>query len=601
MKYGKWIADSIFVICTFIFWRVRYPYALTYQEQFQLFLWDDDYFWGRVAEPGGVARWVAECLVQCYNNVTAGAIILTIIFLMIQQLTWKLMKKESPLSYDSTSKGNKSEGLSFFYALSFIPVFALWFQMGDENTMLTFPVSLLFAMLAMWHYTYMQFGTWQRYIYFILMACLLYWMAGPVVLMFAVWTAVWPLDTKWKHSIGTSTLILLIHVIICCIIIWASARVLPYTSARLFRGIDYYRYPLLIPYLMMAIELLCVVIPLFPLRELQTIAHPQEKGKSTQLGIVKALGLTVFIFVCAFLIIPKGFKAKTYELIEYDYLVRTQQWQKIIAKAEKQNPDLPMSVCATNLALGKTNQLGERAFHFFQNGGEGLIPHFERSFVSPLITSEAYFHLGLVNSAQRLTFECMEAIPNYNKSVRAVKRLVETNLINGQYEVARKYINLLKKTTFYSHWAMQAEQLLCKEQAINQHPLYGELRRSHLQEDFLFSEQELDKIMGQLFLQNPNNHLAKQYLMLYPLLEKDIPKFMQYMGVIQQKEAYMPTIAQQGVAIAYMQQRQQPPQGLLNDIILSQCNDFSQTLSQGGKDSPLLNRFKGTLWYYLVK
>ena len=73
------------------------------------------------------------------------------------------------------------------------------------------------------------------------------------------------------------------------------------------------------------------------------------------------------------------------------------------------------------------------------------------------------------------------------------------------------------------------------------------------------------------------------------------------MGVIQQKEAYMPTIAQQGVAIAYMQQRQQPPQGLLNDIILSQCNDFSQTLSQGGKDSPLLNRFKGTLWYYLVK
>ena len=128
MKYGKWIADGIFAICTFIFWRVRYPYALTYQEQFQLFLWDDDYFWGRMAEPGGLARWVAECLVQCYNNVTVGAIILTIIFLMIQQLTWKLMKKESPLSYDSTSKGNKSEGLTFFYALSFIPVFALWFK-----------------------------------------------------------------------------------------------------------------------------------------------------------------------------------------------------------------------------------------------------------------------------------------------------------------------------------------------------------------------------------------------------------------------------------------------------------------------------------------
>ena len=130
MKYGKWIADGIFAICTFIFWRVRYPYALTYQEQFQMFLWDDDYFWGRMAEPGGLARWVAECLVQCYNNVTVGAIILTIIFLMIQQLTWKLMKKESPLSYNSTSNGNKSEGLTFFYAFSFIPVFACGFRWG---------------------------------------------------------------------------------------------------------------------------------------------------------------------------------------------------------------------------------------------------------------------------------------------------------------------------------------------------------------------------------------------------------------------------------------------------------------------------------------
>ena len=92
-----------------------------------------------------------------------------------------------------------------------------------------------------------------------------------------------------------------------------------------------------------------------------------------------------------------------------------------------------------------------------------------------------------------------------------------------------------------------------------------------------------------------------QYLMFYPLLDKDIHKFMQYMNVIQQKQTYMPTLAQQGVAIAYMQQRQQPPQGLLSDIILQQCNAFSQTLSLGGKDSPTLDRFKGTLWYYLVK
>lgn len=37
-------------------------------------------------------------------------------------------------------------------------------------------------------------------------------------------------------------------------------------------------------------------------------------------------------------------------------------------------------------------------------------------------------------------FEAMEAIPDYKKSGRAYMRLAETNLINGQYAVAAKYL-----------------------------------------------------------------------------------------------------------------------------------------------------------------
>jgi hypothetical protein len=116
------------------------------------------------------------------------------------------------------------------------------------------------------------------------------------------------------------------------------------------------------------------------------------------------------------LIVPRGFDAKKYELIEYDYLVRIQNWNGIIAKAEKKMPDLPMSVCATNLALAMTNQLGDRAFDFYQHGSEGLLPKFERNFATTQLTGEVYFWLGLVNTAQRFAFEAMEAIPNYNKS-----------------------------------------------------------------------------------------------------------------------------------------------------------------------------------------
>ena len=50
-------------LVVFLFWAFRYPFALTYQEQLQLFLFDGDYFCSRMAEPGGFARYMAEFLV----------------------------------------------------------------------------------------------------------------------------------------------------------------------------------------------------------------------------------------------------------------------------------------------------------------------------------------------------------------------------------------------------------------------------------------------------------------------------------------------------------------------------------------------------------
>ena len=306
------------------------------------------------------------------------------------------------------------------------------------------------------------------------------------------------------------------------------------------------------------------------------------------------------VAVLGFVTVPLGYDAKKYELIEYDFLVRIKDWNGVIAKAERQTPDLPMSVTATNLALAMNNQLGERAFDFYQRGTEGLLPPFERNFATTQLMGEIYFYLGLVNTAQRCAFEAMEAIPDYNKSGRAVKRLAETNLINGQYEVARKYLQMLEKTIFYRPWAQRTLVLLGNEQAINSHRLYGTLRQYHLQDDFLFSEDELDKICGQLFMHNHKNLMAAQYLLLMPLLERDIPKLMSYAQYVQSEINYHPRSCQEAIAFAYMQQHQQPPQGLVSPIVMSRMNDFARVYGSGS-NSPELERFRNTVWYYMLK
>ena len=555
-KHSRLLLTLVFGISVFIFWRMRYPFALTFQEQLQLFLFDNDYFLERIVEPGGLARYVAEFLVQFYNSVTMGAVIIAILMMLLQRLTWRLMRCEE------------------HYCLSFLPAILLWYAMGDESVMLTYTVALVMAMACAWTLMAafpkkdnLRHQIIAKSIALFILIPIIYWIIGPMVLLVAL--CVMPVSAIWALAV-----------------MLISAHFVPFPLSRVMIGISYYRFPETMPYILMVIPALIWILSISIRR------MPQQK---TWVRYCEALALAALIG-CPEL----GYEAKKYELLEYDYLVRIKDWEGIIAKAEHQTPDLPMSVSATNLALAMTNQLGERAFDFYQRTSEGLLPKFERNFATNQLTGEIYFFLGLINTAQRFAFEAMEAIPNYNKSARVIKRLAETNLINGEYEVARKYLQMLEKTIFYRPWAKRTMAMLGDEKQIDSHPLYGTLRQYRLKEDFLFSEDELDKICGQLFMHNQKNQMAVQYLVMAPLLDRDIPRFMSYVQVVQNSISYNPRAVQEAIAFAFLQKHQQPPQGVVNQQTLQRMNDFGRIYSTNNS-SPELEIFRNTAWYYLVK
>ena len=503
-KYHQLLTTLVFGLCVFFFWRVRYPFALTYQEQLQMFLFDSDYFSGLMAEPGGLARYVAEFLVQFYNSMAIGATILALLMMLMQRLTWRLM------------------GCQSHYFLSFLPAVLLWFTMGDESVKLTYVVALLMAMAVSWLMTIYinkvkpQRQTLAKAIALFVIIPILYWLIGPMVVFVALY--VMPLSVVWALAV-----------------MLLSAHFVPFPLSRVMSGIGYYRFPEAIPYILLVIPVLIWILSMIVRR------LPQPKPWVVW---CEAVVCCAAVIGCPDL----GYDAKKYELMEYDYLVRIRDWKGIIAKAEKQTPDLPMSVGATNLALAMTNQLGERAFDFYQRTSEGLLPRFERNFATTQLAGEVYFYLGLINTAQRFAFEAMEAIPDYSKSARVIKRLAETNLINGEYDVARKYLQMLDKTIFYRPWAQQALAMLGDEKQINAHPLYGTLRQYRLEDDFLFSEDELDKICGQLFMHNHHNQMATQYLVMAPLLDGDAQRFMNYVTYVQSKVNYNPRYVREAIA-----------------------------------------------------
>ncbi|MBR2114860.1 MAG: hypothetical protein IJ929_09370 [Prevotella sp.] len=219
--------------------------------------------------------------------------------------------------------------------------------------------------------------------------------------------------------------------------------------------------------------------------------------------------------------------------MQYDFMARHQQWNRILQVINAEKPNNQIGVTVQNLALAMHGMLLEHMSDYHQNDIAGLLPDVKEDATSPLPTAEAFYYLGMINVAQRTVFEAQEAILDFQKSGRCYKRLAQTNLINGNYEVARKYLTALQKTLFYRGWANETLPLLGNEKAIAAHPEYGHLRQSAYNEDFYFSDHVTPEMLESLYFRNTDNRLAYQYLLAYYMLTGDRERFNQFMSAKQ--------------------------------------------------------------------
>ena len=521
----------LFAIAIALFWAFPYRCALSYQEQYQLFLFTPSYFTERISVPGGLADYVAEFITQFYYVYALGAILLALVFFSLQRLTWVLMRRS---------------GVSpSWYLLSFIPTMALWALMGNENVLLSFAIALLGMEEIMLHYIIVRDHSrgWTAPAVYLLIAIPVgYWLVGPVVIGLSL---ILMSDSQIQSNVSVTNIKsaqaqspaeekvhrkplvtplgwMLLSVLYFVAIVWLCGRILQYPYYKLFGGINYFRYPGVIPVMQW------VVVALFALLPLVASYLPRLEGKKAMRAKIAQL---VVIVLAAVPLLRFSFDRATYELIDYDYLVRTHQWQRIIEKAGKHQASSPMSVSCVNLALAMQGQLCDRLFEFYQNGAEGLFPTFTRDMTSPLPTAEVFYQLGMVNDAERYTFEAQEAIPNYRKSGRLTRRIAQCEIVNGNYAVAAKYLRMLEHSLFYRQWAKSQERFLYNDVAVKADPEYGRLRDIRIKRhDYLFSDQEMDQMLGLLLVDNKkyDNRMAYEYLIAYELLQRDLGRFMRY-------------------------------------------------------------------------
>ena len=107
-------------------------------------------------------------------------------------------------------------------------------------------------------------------------------------------------------------------------------------------------------------------------------------------------------------------------------------------------------------------------------------------------------------------------------------------LVNGETEVAKKYIGLLKHTRFHKKWAEAQEQYADHPEKMKDDKDYAIVKRLLMQEDHLGSDNGLAELylMNTLLDINSTDPLVQELTLLAALWKKDIsvfwPRFFNY-------------------------------------------------------------------------
>lgn len=480
---------SILALLLYLYFDLLFFGHLQFLEQYQLLLYTSDYIGELFSRPGGLSDLAGRFVTQFCCIRQTGALAMALLFVIA------IHSSAKNIEYFTGKK------LSI-WALA-LPVTLLIF-LYNEYAQVSFAVAIvlsLYLMLAIF-----QIRNELAYIIGAIIATLGgYWLIGPASILFVFGIIA---DILLKKKLNNKLIIIFGIVVIHYIAVIAAYRLLPYRLHTMLWGVDYVRYSAKIPVIMFVSLLMPIIAAL--------VAHYGEiiLRKIHGAGLwLATLIISSFIVVC----ISQTSGAQSEQFMRMDYWVRCGRWDKVINIAEKEGPRSQLALVYLNLSLGMEGQLINRFTQFPQIGTRGLINDWKRDCITAIPLAEVMYRLGNMNTALRYTMEAMEANTDNEKSGRALERMAEINLINGDYAVARKYCMILKDSWYYCDKAEKLLDMIAHPELIEQHPVYSYMRRVRYNEDFIFNKYKFhpELALKHLMQQNTENRLARDYYYLW--------------------------------------------------------------------------------------
>ena len=569
-SWRKLIVTTIFAALSLWFWIILSPGTLRFLETTQFF----PYTWTHLKEallyPGGLAVYLSEFAVQFFLYAVPAGAIVTLSFLLLQYLCWLLL-----------SVFCKSEN-DTWYALSHIPAFCAWAYLCVFGNMFSGIVALTIVLAAAAAYLRTDNVCLAP-----LATLLLYYVAGPVTVVFAVIACIDIVrrkDMKSAVSALTCALVLAATPYVCSLF-------MQYTLRELYLGINCFNQPEVYTvtwYVLVAsVPVLCIVALVLPRRLSQAL--------DWACFVMSAL----IVFGCGWLFMIKNCNPMLERIYEYDKMACRSDWDGILARGRKTPPASQAEATAIDLALAMKGTILSDMFRYYQPGYTALFPDYAQGYIVTLTAGESVYRAGLLNTARHYAYEEYESYPNFMISSRHMKRVAEIDLINGNYKLARRYLKDLSHTLFYRKWAMK---YLADPESVSQDSEYSRLMQYVDSSDYLYSDTSDDdkrEMLRRIVAKSGAFDVPAQYLLAYDLLARDLYSLRQDIRMVD-FGGEVPSLVQQAAVMlsAAFDDVTDEELSLADPGTVSRYADFQEALTEGKSAGYISGNFGSTYWYY---
>ena len=576
------INEIVFIIVLFlsclIFFGIFYNYHLFFTGQLQIFLLTSDHFLTYLSKPAFLSSYIGDFFTQFYYLIGGGAVVITITLGILWLSVGLLLKK--------ISKQNS------LILLPVLPVVFSWVALCNPEFPVSNIISLIISVVSTLIYISIRSDR-TRFLSGIIMLPLLYIAAGSNFYLLTVIAVYYEIFRTDKPGRFFSALILFA---VTVFIPFGLKNNYLITTGQAFTYLSEMTMNPGLKYFLPMISLIITVI---------FAGLPFEK---LRLDINSSLSFLIQSIVVVALLVPGIWLNSDFTLekiLRLDYEASYNRWSKVYDLSQKYKMRNNLSAYYTNMALSKLGLMPDRLMEHYQPAATGLfIPvNADENYLTITFSNEVYWQLGDVNASQHSALLGIIFSPRA-QNVRLMKRLVEINIVNGEYAVAVKFITILEKTMFHRKWASDRRKFLYNEEECSGSNWIMAKRAIIPSKDILKEGNEYIKTLRMLADNHSENKMAVDYLLCYHLLTKDIPSFVKDFEKYysSDRNILLPKVYQEGLLIRIASEEDSFKafnKFRFSPDIVKNITEYTKIYEENnGKGVFLQKKFGKTYWFY---